>query len=131
MQPRQIGDGQFRIGAGNVKFRPLLADIGVGHRDLIARLLQLANGRCDIGARQIHLNDIVARVEFDQEIAYGSLYLGSPETVAKKIAETVRMLKLSRFDLKYSAGGLSHARIMSTLDLYAKEVMPRVRQLLS
>jgi probable LLM family oxidoreductase len=69
--------------------------------------------------------------EFDQEIAYGSLYLGSPETVAVKIAETVRVLKLSRFDLKYSAGGLSHAKIMNCLELYAKEVIPRVRELLA
>jgi probable LLM family oxidoreductase len=69
--------------------------------------------------------------EFDQEIAYGSLYLGSPETVARKIAGTVRMLSLQRFDMKYSAGGLSHAKMMSCLELYGKEVIPRVRELLA
>ena len=50
MQPRQIGDGKFCIGAGNVKFCLLLADVGIGDRNLIARLLQLANGRRDVGA---------------------------------------------------------------------------------
>ncbi len=45
--------------------------------------------------------------------------------------ETARVLKLSRFDLKYSAGGLSHAKIMSTLELYGKEVIPRTRALLA
>jgi probable LLM family oxidoreductase len=68
--------------------------------------------------------------EFDEEISHGSLYVGSPETVAQKIAATARALKLSRFDLKYSAGGLSHESIMSCLDLYGTQVIPRVRELL-
>ncbi len=50
-----------------------------------------------------------SRAEFDREIAAGSLYVGSPETVARKIAATVRALGASRFDLKYSAGTLAHA----------------------
>ncbi|MDR3531993.1 MAG: hypothetical protein P4L90_15765 [Rhodopila sp.] len=37
-----------------------------------------------------------------------SLYVGSPETVARKIAATVKALRLSRFQLKYSAGPLPH-----------------------
>ncbi|HEX3580253.1 MAG TPA: LLM class flavin-dependent oxidoreductase, partial [Thermoanaerobaculia bacterium] len=45
-----------------------------------------------------------SRAEFDREIESGSLYAGSPETVAQKIASTVRLLALSRFDLKYSSG---------------------------
>jgi probable LLM family oxidoreductase len=68
--------------------------------------------------------------EFEQEIAHGSLYLGSPETVAQKIAQTARALRISRFDLKYSAGGLPHEKIMSCLELYGKQVIPRVRELL-
>jgi alkanesulfonate monooxygenase SsuD/methylene tetrahydromethanopterin reductase-like flavin-dependent oxidoreductase (luciferase family) len=71
------------------------------------------------------------REEYEREIETGSLYLGSPETVAAKIAATARGLGLSRFDLKYSAGGLSHARMMSCIELYAGEVMPRVRALLA
>ena len=47
-----------------------------------------------------------SRAEFEREIAEGSLYVGSPETVARKIAATVRALGASRFDLKYSAGTL-------------------------
>ena len=42
--------------------------------------------------------------EFAQEIEHGSLYVGSPETVARKIAATVKALGVARFDLKYSAG---------------------------
>ena len=73
----------------------------------------------------------LTRAEFDREVELGSLYVGSPETVAQKIATTARGLGLSRFDLKYSAGGLSQARMMSCIALYARAVMPRVRELLA
>ena len=46
----------------------------------------------------------VTREDFEREITHGSLYLGSPETVARKIAKTMTTLGVNRFDLKYSAG---------------------------
>jgi probable LLM family oxidoreductase len=70
-----------------------------------------------------------SRAEFDHEIAAGSLYVGSPETVAKKIAATVRALGASRFDLKYSAGTLGHELLLRSIELYGREVIPRVREL--
>lgn len=69
--------------------------------------------------------------EFEREIERGSLYLGSPDTVARKIAATVKALGASRFDLKYSAGTLSHGKLMTCIELYGREVMPRVRELLA
>jgi probable LLM family oxidoreductase len=71
------------------------------------------------------------RREFDQEANLGSLYVGSPETVARKIAATARALGLSRFDMKYSAGALSHARIMRSIELYGSKVIPLVREMLA
>jgi len=68
--------------------------------------------------------------EFESEIREGSLYVGSPDTVAKKIAATVQGLGIQRFDMKYSAGTLSHERMMRSIELYGREVMPRVRALL-
>jgi len=70
-----------------------------------------------------------SRAEFDREIAEGSLYVGSPETVARKIAATVQALGASRFDLKYSAGTLPHEAMMRSIELYGREVIPRVREL--
>ncbi|TWH32372.1 hypothetical protein L600_001800000290 [Isoptericola variabilis J7] len=61
----------------------------------------------------------------------GALYVGSPETVAQKIARTVRELGLARFDLKYSNGTLPHAAMMRSIELYGTQVAPRVRELLS
>jgi len=72
-----------------------------------------------------------SRAEFDREAEHGSLYVGSPETVAKKIASTVRQLRLSRFDLKYSSGPLQHDWMKRSVELYGREVIPRVRALLA
>lgn len=71
------------------------------------------------------------RQEFLQEIEHGSLYVGSPETVARKIAATVKALNVDRFDLKYSAGGLSHERMMHGIELYGTQVAPMVRDMLA
>jgi hypothetical protein len=57
--------------------------------------------------------------------------VGSPETVARKIAVTVRGLGAVRFDLKYSAGTLPHEAMMRSIELYGREVMPRVRELVA
>jgi alkanesulfonate monooxygenase SsuD/methylene tetrahydromethanopterin reductase-like flavin-dependent oxidoreductase (luciferase family) len=61
----------------------------------------------------------------------GALYAGSPETVARKIAATVDALGASRFDMKYSAGTLPHETMLGSIELYATEVAPRVRELLA
>ena len=60
-----------------------------------------------------------------------SLYVGSPDTVARKIAATVKTLRVSRFQLKYSAGPLSHERLMRSINLFGTEVIPRVRAMLA
>ena len=73
----------------------------------------------------------MGREEFDQEIAMGSLYVGSPATVAQKIAATAKSLGIARFDLKYSAGPLPHETLMHSIELYGREVIPRVRELLA
>lgn len=72
----------------------------------------------------------ISRDEFEREVARGSLYLGSPETVARKIASTAKGLGLSRFQLKYSAGPLAHERMMDCIRLYGEKVVPLVREML-
>jgi probable LLM family oxidoreductase len=68
----------------------------------------------------------MGREEFLREAEHGSLYVGSPETVARKIAATVKALGISRFQLKYSAGPLPHERLMRSIELYATRVAPMV-----
>jgi alkanesulfonate monooxygenase SsuD/methylene tetrahydromethanopterin reductase-like flavin-dependent oxidoreductase (luciferase family) len=61
----------------------------------------------------------------------GAIYAGSPETVAHKIAATVRALGAERFDLKFSTGTLSHEKLMRSIELYGTRVAPMVEELLA
>ncbi len=69
--------------------------------------------------------------DFHREVRSGAMYAGSPETVAQKIAETVRTLGLDRFDLKYASGPTPHEDLLNSIDLYGRKVIPRVRELLA
>ncbi len=67
---------------------------------------------------------------FLEEVQYGSMYVGTPETVAKKIAYAISSLGADRFDLKYSNGPVPHERLQRNIELYATEVVPRVKRIL-
>lgn len=74
----------------------------------------------------------ITREHFDREAGPdGALFVGSPDTVAAKIARTVTTLGLSRFDMKYSNGTLPHPLLMKSIELYGTRVVPRVRELLA
>ena len=66
-----------------------------------------------------------------EEVRSGSLYVGSPETVAQKIAYAIKSVGASRFDLKYATGPMPHALLMKSIELYGTKVVPRVRELLA
>jgi probable LLM family oxidoreductase len=68
---------------------------------------------------------------FTAEVDHGSMYVGSPETVAKRIAGVIQTLSLSRFDLLYAVGRVPHEQRLATIELYGREVIPRVRELLA
>jgi probable LLM family oxidoreductase len=72
----------------------------------------------------------VTRASFDQEADGGSLYCGSPETVARRIAAAAKTLGIARFDMKYSSGTLPHDKLMHSIELYGTKVMPMVREML-
>jgi probable LLM family oxidoreductase len=72
----------------------------------------------------------MSRLEYDREIEAGSLYVGSPDTVARRIADTIQALGVVRFGLKYSAGWLGHDALKRSIGLYGRDVIPRVREAL-
>ncbi|GAA5201304.1 LLM class flavin-dependent oxidoreductase [Rugosimonospora acidiphila] len=72
----------------------------------------------------------ITREYFAHELEYGSLYVGSPDTVARRIARTMTALDANRFDLKYGMGPMPHAAVLDNLRLFGTEVAPRVRELL-
>jgi len=72
------------------------------------------------------------RAEFEHAAGPdGSLYVGSPDTVARKIATTAETLGIARFDMKYSAGTLPHELMMGSIERYGSEVAPQVAALLT
>jgi probable LLM family oxidoreductase len=71
----------------------------------------------------------LTRAGFEQSAGpNGALCVGSPATVAAKIARTCKALGLSRFDMKYSAGTLPHSNMMRSIELYGSQVAPMVRE---
>ncbi len=72
----------------------------------------------------------VSRASFDREADEGALNVGSPETVAKKIAATAKALGIARFDMKYSQGTLPHDNMMRSIELYGEKVIPMVHDML-
>ncbi len=71
------------------------------------------------------------RERFMAEVQQGSMYVGSPETVARKIAYAMQVVGAARFDLKYVNGALPQGQLLRSIELYATEVIPRVRELLA
>ncbi|MDE3723661.1 LLM class flavin-dependent oxidoreductase [Nocardiopsis sp. N85] len=69
--------------------------------------------------------------QFENEIAHGSMYVGSPETVARKMAAAIRTLGVGRFDLIYSNGAIPAPDRMRAVELYGTRVIPMVRDILA
>ncbi|TDN92986.1 LLM class flavin-dependent oxidoreductase [Microbacterium sp. BK668] len=72
------------------------------------------------------------RLRFQHDVGpEGALYVGSPETVARKIVDTVRTLDVQRFDMKFSTGTLSHGKLLRSIELFGTKVAPLVRDMLA
>ena len=71
-----------------------------------------------------------SKEHFLSEVYHGSMCVGSPETVAKKIVHALSSVGASRFDLKYDMGPLSHSKLTKSIELYATKVVPMVREML-
>ena len=73
----------------------------------------------------------VTKDKFLAEVSHGALYVGSPETVARKIAKTVKTLGIQRFDMKYATGPMPHGDLMDCIRLYGEKVIPMVQDMLA
>ena len=73
----------------------------------------------------------VTKDRFIAEVEQGAMFVGSPETVARKIARTVKGLGLARLDMKYSTGPMPHGQLMEGIRLYGEKVIPMVREMLA
>lgn len=73
----------------------------------------------------------ITKDHFLNEVEFGSIYAGSPETVATKIARAITAVGAQRFDLKYANGTMPHSMLQSSINLYGTQVIPLVRDKLS
>jgi probable LLM family oxidoreductase len=70
------------------------------------------------------------RAQFDDEIAHGAMFVGSPETVTQRIAPVMRALDVDRIDLHYALGQVPAGQRRESIELLGRRVFPRVRELL-
>lgn len=70
-----------------------------------------------------------SRATFDAARSFeGALYVGDPETVAKKIVHLRKVVGITRFMLHVPVGSMPHDDVMSAIRLLGTEVAPRVRE---
>jgi hypothetical protein len=58
------------------------------------------------------------------------MFVGSPETVAQRIAPVMRALDVDRIDLHYALGQVPAGNRRESIELLGRQVFPRVRELL-
>jgi probable LLM family oxidoreductase len=73
----------------------------------------------------------IRKEEYDAEIEHGSLYVGSPKTVARKMARAIKALDVGRFDLIYTTGAQPISARLRAVELYGTKVIPLVRDILA
>lgn len=72
------------------------------------------------------------RTHFDRAISpTGNLFLGDPETVARKIVAHQKLFDIDRFVLQMAIGPMPHDRILRGIELYGTKVAPLVREMSS
>ena len=59
----------------------------------------------------------------------GALFVGSPETVARKIATNLRALGATRFDLKYGMPGMTHDSLLTSIEQHAAHSPNRISKI--
>ncbi|WNS46314.1 LLM class flavin-dependent oxidoreductase [Paenibacillus sp. MMS20-IR301] len=69
-----------------------------------------------------------SRADYDAASSFGgALYVGDPETVARKIIHLYQHVGITRFLLHVPHGTMPHAEVMQAIRLFGTEVAPLVR----
>lgn len=71
------------------------------------------------------------RERFDAEVRAGSIAVGSPETVAQRVAHGMRVAGATRYDFVAAASRMPHADKVENIERFGRQVVPRVRDLLA
>jgi alkanesulfonate monooxygenase SsuD/methylene tetrahydromethanopterin reductase-like flavin-dependent oxidoreductase (luciferase family) len=67
--------------------------------------------------------------DFDESMRDGSLMVGSPDTVRRKLVAQAERCGHDYLVLKLAFGSFTHAQEMHSLDLFRREVMPALKEI--
>jgi alkanesulfonate monooxygenase SsuD/methylene tetrahydromethanopterin reductase-like flavin-dependent oxidoreductase (luciferase family) len=67
-----------------------------------------------------------SKLDWDGLISTGYVIAGSPDTVARQILDQMKQIGANHFMGMFHIGNLPHEKVVSSLDLFKKEIMPRL-----
>jgi alkanesulfonate monooxygenase SsuD/methylene tetrahydromethanopterin reductase-like flavin-dependent oxidoreductase (luciferase family) len=76
--------------------------------------------------RSGHADRYHDRSNFDQQVERGRILVGSPVIVAQRLRATVEQTGANYFIGSFAFGSLPEEQVLSSVDLFAREVMPAV-----
>jgi alkanesulfonate monooxygenase SsuD/methylene tetrahydromethanopterin reductase-like flavin-dependent oxidoreductase (luciferase family) len=68
-----------------------------------------------------------SKLDWDGLLSTGYLIAGNPDTVAKQIRQQMEQVGAGHFMGMFHIGNLHHDRVIHSLDLFKKDIMPRLR----
>jgi alkanesulfonate monooxygenase SsuD/methylene tetrahydromethanopterin reductase-like flavin-dependent oxidoreductase (luciferase family) len=67
-----------------------------------------------------------SKMDYDGLIKSGYMIAGNPDSVAKQIQDQMRQVGADHFMGMFHIGNLKHDKVVNSLDLFKKEIMPRL-----
>ena len=67
-----------------------------------------------------------SKMDYDGLVKSGYLIAGTPDSVAKQIQDQMKQVGAGHFMGMFHIGNLKHDKVINSLDLFKKEVMPRL-----
>ena len=68
-----------------------------------------------------------SKFDYDSLLSSGYLIAGSPDSVAKQIQSQMNQVGADHFMGMFHIGSLSHEKVLNSLNLFKKEIMPRLQ----
>ena len=68
-----------------------------------------------------------SKLDWDGLISTGYLIAGNPDTVARQILDQMKQIGAGHFMGMFHIGNLHHDKVISSLNLFKKEIMPRLQ----
>lgn len=68
-----------------------------------------------------------SKLDYDGLLKTGYLIAGSPDSVAKQVLEQTKQVGANQFMGMFHIGNMKHEQVVHSLDLFKKEIMPRLQ----